>query len=129
MAFGCIWALFVAPWCLCYRTSKSRLSDHGIQQLQVASAQCKSNVMMRHWRLESDVLSYLHYAGAGAVSRLASCVVSGAKKTVLLGLGFDTKACQKRNWRLLLPLWPSLRCSCLIYPSLAWESRERMHRR
>jgi hypothetical protein len=26
--------LFVAPWCLCYRTSKSRLSDHGFQPLQ-----------------------------------------------------------------------------------------------
>ena len=25
-AFGYIWVLFVAPWCLCYRTSKSRLS-------------------------------------------------------------------------------------------------------
>ena len=31
VGFGCMWALFVAPWCLCYRTSKSRLSDHGFQ--------------------------------------------------------------------------------------------------
>ena len=30
-AFGYIWVLFVAPWCLCYRTSKSRLSDHAIK--------------------------------------------------------------------------------------------------
>ena len=37
VGFGCMWALFVAPWCLCYRTSKSRLSDHGFQQTPDAS--------------------------------------------------------------------------------------------
>ena len=31
VAFGCIWALFVSPWWLCYKTSKSRLSDSTIQ--------------------------------------------------------------------------------------------------
>ena len=31
VGFGCMWALFVAPWCLCFGTSKSRLSDHGFQ--------------------------------------------------------------------------------------------------
>ena len=31
-AFGYIWVLFVAPWCLCFRTSKSRLSDHAIKR-------------------------------------------------------------------------------------------------
>ena len=36
-AFGYIWVLFVAPWCLCYRTSKSRLSDHAIKRSQPAA--------------------------------------------------------------------------------------------
>ena len=27
VAFGCIWAFFVSLWWLCYKTSKSRLSD------------------------------------------------------------------------------------------------------
>ena len=34
-AFGYIWVLFVAPWCLCYRTSKSRLSDNAIKPMHL----------------------------------------------------------------------------------------------
>ena len=34
VAFGCIWALFMSPWWLCYNTSKSRFSDFTIQPLQ-----------------------------------------------------------------------------------------------
>ena len=32
VAFGCMWALFMPPWWLCYKTSKSRFSDFTIQQ-------------------------------------------------------------------------------------------------
>ena len=32
VVYGYIWARVLGPMCLCYRTSKSRFSDHGIQQ-------------------------------------------------------------------------------------------------
>jgi hypothetical protein len=40
VSFGCMWALLVAPLCLCYRTSKSGMSDHGFQRKTRAQHTC-----------------------------------------------------------------------------------------
>jgi hypothetical protein len=61
-AFGYIWVLFVAPWCLCYRTSKSRLSDHAIKRDQFYDFGCYINV-----RLDAQKFVYILKVKQGIV--------------------------------------------------------------
>ena len=63
VGFGCMWALFVAPWCLCYRTSKSRLSDHGFQQS--ATCRCGTHYNRRELTEPMTDVNYSPYPKIG----------------------------------------------------------------